>query len=70
MKIDFNKRLNNVLKNTGDPALKRRAGWLIKNLDIKHGDRVLDIGCGRGELVFWSAIKGADVVIGIDYSKK
>jgi SAM-dependent methyltransferase len=34
---------------------------------VKPGQRVLDIGCGRGELVIHSALRGARAV-GIDYS--
>jgi glycosyltransferase involved in cell wall biosynthesis len=34
---------------------------------IKEGDRVLDVGCGCGELTFHSAIQGARA-IGIDYA--
>lgn len=34
---------------------------------IKEGDRVLDVGCGCGELTFHSAMRGARA-IGIDYA--
>jgi ubiquinone/menaquinone biosynthesis C-methylase UbiE len=34
---------------------------------LKKGDRVLDIGCGRGELLLHSALAGASAY-GIDYS--
>jgi 2-polyprenyl-3-methyl-5-hydroxy-6-metoxy-1,4-benzoquinol methylase len=40
---------------------------VLKLADIKKGMTVLDFGCGRGELIYQSAIKGANV-IGIDYS--
>ena len=40
---------------------------LLSYLKIKPGMRVLDIGCGRGELSFWAAARGAKVVA-IDYS--
>lgn len=33
-----------------------------------HGKRVLDVGCGRGELVIQSAMRGADAH-GIDYAQ-
>lgn len=41
---------------------------LLKYINIRKGMKVLDIGCGRGELAFWAARQGAEV-IGIDYSK-
>jgi len=37
--------------------------------DVQVGERVLDIGCGRGELSYAMAKSGADV-LGIDYSDK
>jgi 2-polyprenyl-3-methyl-5-hydroxy-6-metoxy-1,4-benzoquinol methylase len=40
----------------------------VKSLvSIKPGDKVLDIGCGRGEFAIWAAGQGCEVV-GIDYS--
>ncbi len=41
---------------------------VTKHLKIKKGMKILDIGCGRGELSFWAASHGA-TVIGVDYSK-
>ena len=35
---------------------------------MKPGERVLDIGCGRGELAFQAAARGAEVT-GIDFSE-
>jgi SAM-dependent methyltransferase len=35
---------------------------------LRPGDRVVDVGCGRGEIVFQSAALGADAV-GLDYSE-
>jgi len=48
-----------------EPRLKKLANLLpdVKNL------KVLDIGCGRGEMVFWCAKNCASEVIGVDYSK-
>lgn len=34
---------------------------------LQHGERVLDIGCGRGEIVVQAALRGARAV-GIDYA--
>jgi len=42
------KSLNNLLKNTHDQALRRRARLIIENLDLKGNERVLDAGCGDG----------------------
>lgn len=39
----------------------------IKHLEFRKKMNVLDVGCGRGELVFYSASKGA-MSVGIDYS--
>jgi ubiquinone/menaquinone biosynthesis C-methylase UbiE len=41
----------------------------IELAQIRRGDRVLDVGCGRGEIVFQTAMAGA-IATGIDYSQK
>lgn len=46
--------------------LGERFKKIIEMLDKPEG-RLLDIGCGRGELAFWAARSAAQVV-GIDYS--
>ncbi len=43
-----NKRLSELLANTGDMALKRRAREIVTHLELKDGLSVLDIGCGDG----------------------
>jgi len=48
-----------------EPRLKR----IVREIPIRRNMKILDIGCGRGELVFWAARKGAEVV-GIDYSQE
>lgn len=55
-------------KKSFGKILEPRFTELIKYFDIKPGTQVLDVGCGRGELVFFAAKKGAKA-IGIDYSK-
>src|SRR4030042_6405078 len=44
----FHKRLEKLLENTGDMALKRRARRIIEEIDPRQGDRILEIGCGDG----------------------
>ncbi|TSC88529.1 MAG: type 11 methyltransferase [Microgenomates group bacterium Gr01-1014_7] len=41
-------RLDDLLKSVGDMALKRRAKRIIEQLELKDGDKVLDLGCGDG----------------------
>lgn len=48
-----------------EPRFKR----IIKEIPSVKNLRILDIGCGRGELAFWCAREDAKEVIGIDYSK-
>jgi len=48
--------------------LNKRYKWFLNHLHPKE-KVVLDIGCGRGEVVNWCAKKGAKKVIGIDFSR-
>ncbi len=48
--------------------LEVRFKELIKHFKIKPGQKVLDVGCGRGEMIFYAAKHGAEGV-GVDYSK-
>lgn len=41
-------KIEKLLANTGDMALKRRARRIIAELDPKPGDNIIDIGCGDG----------------------
>ena len=52
---------------SGGRRLGPRFRRALSLADVRPGQRVLDIGCGRGELVFHSALRGARAV-GIDYS--
>lgn len=40
--------LDTSLQNVGDISLKRRARKIIEGLDLKSGNRVLEVGCGNG----------------------
>jgi ubiquinone/menaquinone biosynthesis C-methylase UbiE len=50
--------------------LERRFRRIIKEIPSVKNKKVLDVGCGRGELVFWSIRSGAKLAVGIDYSKQ
>ena len=42
------KKLEKLLSNTGDMALKRRARRIIEEIDPQPKDRILEVGCGDG----------------------
>lgn len=52
----------------GYKVLKPSMQFAVRKADLKPGDRVLDIGCGRGELVAHLTEKGF-AATGIDYSE-
>ncbi len=58
---EFKKSFGKIL----EPRLSR----IVKEIPNLKNLSVLDIGCGRGELVFWAAENGAKRAIGVDYSK-
>lgn len=51
------------------PSMKRRVEEVIKRLDPRPGERILDVGCGVGTFAYHSAKAGA-IVFGIDYSSE
>lgn len=55
-------------KQSGGKDLEPRFKRIVKEIPSVKNLRILDIGCGRGELAFWCAREGAKEVIGIDYS--
>ena len=57
---EFNKSWGKKL----EPRIER----IVKEIPNIKDMKILDIGCGRGEMVFWAAEKGAKNVVGIDYS--
>lgn len=48
--------------------INKRFRKLFENINIDKNKKILDLGCGRGDLSIFLAKKGSDV-IGIDYSK-
>ena len=41
----------------------------LRLANIQPGEHVLDVGCGRGELVYYAIRKDANHALGIDYSE-
>jgi 2-polyprenyl-6-hydroxyphenyl methylase/3-demethylubiquinone-9 3-methyltransferase len=46
------KRLDALLVNTGDMALKRRAKKIISGIDPQKNEKILDVGCGDGYYLY------------------
>lgn len=65
------KKLEDVLSNTLDLALKRRARWLVEELKPKRGDRILDVGCGDGYYLHLLSALGLGLnLVGADSDKR
>ena len=62
-------KLNSLLENVGDMALKRRARKIIEELEIQDGDTILDAGCGDGFYLHLLSELGKFHLTGIDFDK-
>ncbi|RJR25944.1 class I SAM-dependent methyltransferase [Candidatus Microgenomates bacterium] len=63
--------MKKFLKTEPDPAFARRAEIIIENLELKKGDKVIDIGCGRGFYInFLSQLNLGLEIFGIDQNEK
>ena len=71
LKAARNLKVENLLENTGDMVLKRRAKIAIRELELKNGDSVLDVGCGDGFYLHLLSSLGLDLtLVGSDFDKK
>lgn len=59
-------KLDSLLINTADPALKRRARRLIEELDPCPSERILDAGCGDGFYLHLLSNLGEFELVGLD----
>lgn len=56
-------------RESGGRKLNSRFQKALRFAKIRPGERVLDVGCGRGEMVLHAAMVGAEAV-GIDYAEE
>lgn len=57
--------LNRVMTLGRDGAWRREAALEL----VRPGDRVVDVGCGTGDLTFACLDAGADSVVGLDFAR-
>lgn len=60
----------NEYKKSAGKILEPRLAKIVTKIPNPRGMRILDVGCGRGELVYWALRNGAKEALGIDYSKE
>ena len=65
----FEGKLDNFIKSLKSDQMGNRFEEVFRRADLKEGESVLDVGCGRGELVYYSLLRGASRACGIDYSQ-
>ncbi len=64
-------KLKSLLKNTGDMALKRRAGIIIEELDLHGGEKIIDVGCGDGYYLYLLSNLGMKLSLtGVDFDRR
>jgi 2-polyprenyl-6-hydroxyphenyl methylase / 3-demethylubiquinone-9 3-methyltransferase len=66
----LNKKLDVLLENTGDMALKRRAKKILLAIDPQKNENILDIGCGDGYYLHLMSNLGIPLQLtGTDYDE-
>lgn len=64
-------KLETLLRNTGDMALRRRAKRIIEELNPQDGDKILDVGCGNGYYLYILVNLGLKIdLTGVDFDKR
>ncbi len=58
---------SDLYKKTQGKQLNKKWKEILDLIEINKGMKILDLGCGRGDVSFYLASKGA-TVIGVDYS--
>lgn len=63
-------QIDKLLSKTGDVALRRRARYILENLDLKNGLNIVDLGCGDGFYLYLISNLGLNLnLTGVDPDK-
>lgn len=54
-----------LVKST-EVRMRRRAAWMLNEMDKSNSASVLEIGCGTGEVSYWMALQSAHHILGTD----
>jgi SAM-dependent methyltransferase len=65
----FNGQVKQYLESLKSGVLDNRCKEIFLLAQLKTGERILDVGCGRGELLYFSLLKGASKAVGVDFSQ-
>lgn len=65
------RKLNLLLESVGDMSLKRRARYIIEELNPQENEKIIDLGCGTGYYLFLlSSLPVKLNLTGFDYDKE
>lgn len=71
MQKDLDEKLKKILINAGDLSFRRRVTEIVKALEIKGNEKVLDGGCGDGFYIMVLRHLYPNIeIIGIDYDER
>ncbi|MDB5195577.1 MAG: hypothetical protein JWO84_761 [Parcubacteria group bacterium] len=55
-----------ALAHSSTVRMERRTDWLLGQMEITPATRILEIGCGTGEVSYWMAQRSVAQVVGTD----
>jgi 2-polyprenyl-6-hydroxyphenyl methylase / 3-demethylubiquinone-9 3-methyltransferase len=71
LSIHTKQKIEKLLENTGDMALKRRARRIVEELNPQDSEKILDVGCGDGYYLYLLSNLGIKLSLtGADFDKR
>lgn len=65
----FGGSIDKFIETLRSAEMDNRFQEVFRRASLKEGENVLDVGCGRGELIYYSLLRGAKSATGVDYSQ-